>query len=157
MKTVEIDDESNSYDDLAREILKLLDKTAAVTLEDLHYGQTISILVEHTVQELGEFCTAIAVERGDKEKELTEPSKAEAVDTIICALALYYSVGGRSEELPTIMHHKLLKWQKRALRRQKGPLRKSVDYFTSPTKSTMMDEVRERMDAEDPHWTGGEQ
>jgi len=65
------------------------------------------------LQELGEYAKAITVEAGFKNKELKESSKEEAVDAVICSLALYFSAGGDLEHLVEYGNKKLKKWKKR--------------------------------------------
>ena len=76
--------------------------------------ENIYTILAHTNEELGEFCTAICVEDGSSVKSyktLKENSEHEAVDVVICALSLYYSRGGKTEDLYKTMTKKLNKWE----------------------------------------------
>lgn len=89
-------------------IEEFLERTKNITLED---NKSIDVLLRHTISELGEFSDARSVELGEKIKILNESSKEEAVDCIICALSLFYSSGGTTNDLITIGNKKLTKWE----------------------------------------------
>lgn len=94
-------------------INEFLNRTQQITLQDLKTNNSIELLVNHAVEELGEFAAANTVESGYKKKELKESAKVEAVDLVICALSLFFAKGGTIEELATIGHEKLNKWEQR--------------------------------------------
>ena len=93
-------------------IHKFCQRVCKLALEDLSLNG-IDILLRHTQEELGEFAAALSIEQGVKNKPLRESSKVESLDTVICALSLYYASGGTNEELETIGQQKLDKWEKR--------------------------------------------
>ena len=69
-------------------------------------------------EELGELAQAIKVEEkilGTSKKVLKEDSKSEAVDVVICALAVFYAKLGTDKELEIIFNKKLDKWRKNQL------------------------------------------
>lgn len=99
--------------ELAEQFMSLLEQTRKVTEADLANGKTIDMLIRNTAEELGEFCKAVAVEDGHKKGTLAESSRCEAVDTIICALSLYFGRGGKMDFLTEYFVKKLSKWEKR--------------------------------------------
>ena len=50
----------------------------------------IHSLFRHTMEEIGEVATALSVQAGDKFKSLTEDSKSEAVDLLLCVASLWF-------------------------------------------------------------------
>lgn len=78
-------------------------------------GQSCKDIVIHTNEELGEFCTVMAIEDGDitkKYKDMPKESSAEeAIDVAICALSLFYARGGTEDQFMDIIANKLNKWQ----------------------------------------------
>jgi len=71
-------------------------------------------ILAHTVEELGEFSTAICIEDNSGVKgykELGESASEEAIDVMICALSLYYSRGGKTEDIVPYLNKKLDKWE----------------------------------------------
>lgn len=71
-------------------------------------------ILAHTMEELGEFATAICIEDGSKVKgykKLDESSISEAIDVLICVISLYNVRGGKNEDISTILKKKLDKWQ----------------------------------------------
>lgn len=90
-----------------------LTEVRETTLADLEKNHDINLLFKNTVEEIGEFAKALTVEQGLKKKEINESSKHEAVDVVICALALFYARGGTDEELAQYGLKKLLKWKER--------------------------------------------
>lgn len=71
-------------------------------------------ILAHTMEEIGEFSTAMCVEDGSDVKgykELDESSSQEALDVIICAVSLYYSRGGKTEDMEAYLNMKLDKWE----------------------------------------------
>lgn len=72
------------------------------------------------IEETGELSTALLVEAGQKLKPLPESSLSESVDVTICALAMFYKLGGTKELLAHIMSYKVDKWERnmRKLREQ---------------------------------------
>lgn len=66
-------------------------------------------------EELGELAGAMAIEdklHGKAHKSVDEPSTHEACDVVITALALFAQRGGTKDELNTVIHKKLDKWEK---------------------------------------------
>lgn len=90
---------------------EFLEKVKELTLIDKKGGQTVDDMLRHLTSELGEVAEAISVERGQKNKKLTESSKVESIDLMICSLALYYLQDGDNEELAEIGFKKLEKWE----------------------------------------------
>ena len=81
----------------------------------LAQGQDHKDIVIHTNEELGEFCTAMAIEDGDVTKKYKdkpkETSAYEAVDVTICALSLFYARGGTKAQFEYAVSQKLNKWE----------------------------------------------
>jgi hypothetical protein len=98
---------------LAAQLYDLMRDTSRVTHDDLANGKTIDTLIRNTVEELGEFCNAVAVEDGYKDKRLVESSLFEAGDTVICALSLFFGRGGTIPQLIEVIAQKLPKWDNR--------------------------------------------
>lgn len=94
-------------------LLNFVERTKDITLQDLKVNNSVELLVNHAVEELGEFAAANTVENGYKKKELKESAKVEAVDLVICALSLFFAKGGTVEELSVIGQEKLSKWEQR--------------------------------------------
>lgn len=90
-----------------------LDDVKAATLADLAKNHDVNLLFKNMVEEVGEFAKALTVEQGLKKKEINESSMHEAVDVVICALALFYARGGTNEELASYGLKKLAKWKER--------------------------------------------
>jgi hypothetical protein len=63
------------------------------------------------VEEVGELALCLHVANGTKERELTEPATSECADIIVCALAVYAFLGGKPEDLQSIIDKKVNKWQ----------------------------------------------
>jgi NTP pyrophosphatase (non-canonical NTP hydrolase) len=84
-----------------------------ITLADLAKNHDVNLLFKNLVEEVGEFAKALTVEQGLKRKEIDESSMHEAVDVVICALALFYARGGTDEELARYGLKKLVKWKER--------------------------------------------
>lgn len=85
-----------------------------IAIQDIKNGHTTDILINNSIEELGEFSKAYAVEQGYKDGNLVESSQEEAVDVIICAMALLYSVGGTDEHLYSYGLKKLKKWEEKS-------------------------------------------
>jgi NTP pyrophosphatase (non-canonical NTP hydrolase) len=94
-------------------IYTFLDDVKAATLADLAKNQDVNLLFKNLVEEVGEFAKALTVEQGLKKKHIDESSMHEAVDVVICALALFYARGGTNEELSRYGLKKLVKWKER--------------------------------------------
>lgn len=94
-------------------IHEFLEETRKITLADLATGHGRDYLLRNTTEELGEYCAAITISEGMKNKPLKETPRQEAVDLIICALSLFYAEGGTDEELATYGMVKLKKWSDR--------------------------------------------
>lgn len=92
--------------------VKFLNNIKDTTVRDL-LKNTPDTLILNTVEELGEYAAARTIETGRKNKPLTESSKEEGVDLLICAFALFYMAGGTLEEFHEYGTTKLAKWQKR--------------------------------------------
>lgn len=90
-----------------------LTKTRDITLRDLATGHGRDYLLRNTTEELGEYCAAVTISEGIKDKPLKETPRQEAVDLIICALSLFYAEGGTDEELAEYGMVKLKKWEDR--------------------------------------------
>lgn len=71
----------------------------------------------NTVEEIGEYAEAKRIEQGKKDKPLIEPSRNEAVDTLICAAALFFNEGGTVQELSELIDKKCVKWSSNIARR----------------------------------------
>lgn len=95
----------------AIDMLGFLGRVREITHADLRC-LTIKDMLVSTMQELGELATAMQVEQGIKSKFLDEPAKSEAADLVICALAMFYGLGGENDQLLEIGHRKLDKWEK---------------------------------------------
>jgi NTP pyrophosphatase (non-canonical NTP hydrolase) len=96
-----------------------VDALNQIMLEDP--SENTYTILAHTIEELGEFSTAVCIEDGSKVKgykKLDESSVSEAVDALICVLSLYYSRGGRTEDLPKLINKKLDKWQKKMIKKE---------------------------------------
>ncbi len=63
--------------------------------------------------EIGEFAQAVESEDGHlgRKRELSEPSSMEAVDLIVCAIALYGLRGGDPDNLAHQIYRKMTKWE----------------------------------------------
>jgi hypothetical protein len=44
-------------------------------------------------------------------KQLDESAAEESIDVVICALSLYYSRGGKTEDIVKLLNKKLDKWE----------------------------------------------
>lgn len=89
----------------------LLYRIKSLTMRSEIAGDTIEDMLLSTVEELGEVSACISVEKGRKTKELTEDSKQEAIDLLICVLSLYFMKSGDIDEIETIANIKLDKWE----------------------------------------------
>jgi len=103
------------------------DMTAAVqriktlALKDLS-NKDIFQLFASAAEELGELSRELLIEEkvfGNTYKPGDEGSRTEAVDLAICALAIFYGRNGSDEELTTILHHKLDKWESKYNQKEK--------------------------------------
>jgi hypothetical protein len=92
-------------------LLQLFQKTAQIVNADLANGRHIDSLIRSAGEEFGEVCRAISIESGQKSGSLAESSRSEAIDLLICAVAIYFAKAGRLPELVRIMDEKLSKWQ----------------------------------------------
>lgn len=81
-----------------------------ITAKDNHSDETLFL---HLSEEVGELAAAMTIEDGVKNKPLNESAKMEAVDTIICALSLYFRRGGKMSDLDEFLNKKLDKWKAR--------------------------------------------
>lgn len=96
-------------------IQDFLRKTQEITLADMKCGHDKDYLLRNTMEELGEYCSAVTIENKIKDKPLKESSRQEAVDVIICALSLFYASGGQDKELEEYGLLKLKKWESRVI------------------------------------------
>lgn len=94
-------------------ITQFLFSVKNATLRDLEKNHDINLLFKNLVEEVGEFAKALTIEQGLKKKPLEESSMHEAVDVVICALAIFYARGGNDEELASYGLKKLAKWNDR--------------------------------------------
>ena len=92
------------------ELLKELER---VTDQQIENGDRQE-LINGTIEELGEYCLADRVERGKKNRKLTESAMVEAVDLTLCAISLYFASGGTIAEFEGIARRKLEKMAKRS-------------------------------------------
>ena len=99
------------------ELTKSFKKVKELTEKQLSRpNQDVYRVLAHTLEELGEFSTAVCVEDKDITKSykvLDETSKDEAIDVLICALSLYYSREGSTEDISVVMNKKLKKWEEK--------------------------------------------
>ena len=89
-------------------------RVADLTKVDLHY-QDVFVLLSKATSELGELADAINAELdtcGHANKTPDEPSHYEAIDLVICGLALYVARHGDIDDIPDIMLLKLRKWER---------------------------------------------
>ena len=103
---IELIDDPESIGEQIKRIYKI------VEVEYSKFDKDVFDHVSSSAEELGEFVQAIRVEKGLKNKELTEPAKNEAIDLIICGFALFYGSEGNLNEIAKIMREKLDKWEK---------------------------------------------
>lgn len=92
----------------------LVELTWDITDDDLN-EKRIMDLYASLAEEVGELATAILAElniKGKKE-DLDEPASHEAIDVIICGLAMYRAtkLDANLDDLRDIMHKKLMKWK----------------------------------------------
>lgn len=92
-------------------MINTLDRIRYLTTLALKKGETVEDMLMSTTEELGELATCLSVEKGRKKKNLTEDSKVEAIDVIICALSVYFAKGGTISEIDEITSKKLDKWE----------------------------------------------
>lgn len=75
-------------------------------------GCTSELLMLSLAEESGELAVALKVAKGRKNKKLSEPAHSEAVDIIICGVALYCITGGCPTKFEAVFTKKLTKWVK---------------------------------------------
>ena len=102
--------------EFAERLLAAVKDAEDATDNDLMNNKDINWLIRSTMEELGEFCKAVAVEDGAKQRSLDESSIIEAVDCIACSFALYFARGGSIDELPEILLEKLSKYRSKIIR-----------------------------------------
>lgn len=88
---------------------QIFNRIKVLTDKDLS-KKDIATLTLSAVEELGEFAAALLIETGVKNKALSESSKSESVDLIICGLALHHARGGDYAHLLSKIQEKLDKW-----------------------------------------------
>lgn len=98
---------------------KQLKRIHKILKKEAKEGRGVREHIGSAAEELGEFVAAHRIETGYKDKPLPEPAKNEAIDLIICGLALFYGSEGTVKEIPTIMKRKLSKWEKNLKMRKK--------------------------------------
>jgi hypothetical protein len=108
-------------------LYQAINNIAQVTADDLANGSDINDLIRNTTEELGEFCGAVAIEDGHKDKPLPEPSVWEAIDAIICSMSLFYARGGNNELLVKGINTKLAKWANRVKKKCQENNNESID------------------------------
>jgi len=97
-------------DDVMSEAMQYVARLTSLDLKK----KTIFALLASTISELGELADAINIEEasfGNAHKEVEEPSQVEAIDLMICSLALYFGRGGTADQIAIIMTRKLKKWE----------------------------------------------
>ncbi len=80
-----------------KDFLNAIFRTWKLTQQDVDNGVTLEQLICSTIEELGEFCRARAVETGQfgkQNKILAEGSWEEGIDIAICGFALGYMASG---------------------------------------------------------------
>ena len=95
-------------------MLNTFDRIQRITLKDCK-RKTIFELLTSTTEEIGELARELLIEEcsfGNNYKSVDEGSKAEAVDLLICAAAIFFARGGNIEELEGTLNKKLSKWEK---------------------------------------------
>lgn len=95
------------------DIFELLERIEAATYKDLT-RKTPQDLFVSTGSEFGELATEMLIEQGvfgHTHKAPDEGVAGESVDLTICALALYYSTGGTTENFIKYGHKKIAKWE----------------------------------------------
>ena len=93
------------------DITQFVERTLECTKIDMLSPNVVNRLFINTVEEVGELAAAITVEAGLKpHKILKEDAKTEAVDVMICALSVFFALGGTVEEISKIGNSKLDKW-----------------------------------------------
>lgn len=78
-------------------------------------NENVFTLLANTTEELGELSTAITAENKSKTKaykKLKEKASDEAIDLLICAVALYFETNGVDEQMDAIANAKLDKWER---------------------------------------------
>jgi hypothetical protein len=101
-----------------------IERTQAITIDDLSHGKTTGQIVLSTISEMGEFCEELRIEEkvfSHAHKVPDEGTLGEGVDVVICALALYFSRPGSSiEHLTEYGMKKLDKWAGQISKAAKG-------------------------------------
>jgi NTP pyrophosphatase (non-canonical NTP hydrolase) len=96
---------------------KALERIKALSFEQLKDPNENSYtILAHTMEELGEFSTALCIEDNSAVKgykQLEESASQEAIDVMICAMSLYYSRGGKTEDVVSYLNKKLDKWERK--------------------------------------------
>lgn len=102
--------EGNPFELISDLIMKGLARTKDLAEIDKKQ-KTVFEMFTSAGEELGELAEALKITHGRKKKKLVEEPKAEAVDLLICALAIFYAEGGTDAELGVIFNKKLDKWE----------------------------------------------
>jgi len=88
-------------------------RTLALTCEDMEHMTPFQFLAS-AISEMGEYAEALSIEEkqfGKRHRHNEESAKMEAIDLIISGLALYYSRGGKREDIAWKINKKLDKWE----------------------------------------------
>ena len=105
-------------------LLEQLHRTQKITLKDSKAGVNIERMMLSLMEEVGELAAAIKIKFGYKDAKLVEEPVVEAVDVIICGLAMYVLCGGSIDYLGTNLCQKLNKWEN--FQKKKERLKKDV-------------------------------
>jgi hypothetical protein len=95
------------------DVFVLLARIQAATLEELKHNTPQDLFLS-AGEELGEVAKEMVIEQkvyGHDHKKPDEGVAGESVDLAICALALYYSTGGTTENFIRYAHNKMDKWE----------------------------------------------
>src|SRR4051812_22480535 len=95
-----------------RSLLEWLEGIWGASLGQAQFRGAESLL-NNTGGGLGGYAAADTIERGFKDKPLSESAREEAVDVVICALSLFFVKGGTVDELLERGPFKFAKWRAR--------------------------------------------
>lgn len=96
------------------QLAEFMERTRRLSVDDLSHQKTIFHFLASMISELGEFAGELKIEEkvpGHGHRTVDEGTLGEGVDTVICALALYFGRGGTVEHLVEYGHKKLTKWE----------------------------------------------
>lgn len=97
--------------EMAAQMDQILKRIKSIVEDDFRTGGSVDDLFRSATEELGEIATAYSIETGYKTRQLEESSKSESLDLTICAMALYFALGGKVEKFAKIINKKLDKWE----------------------------------------------